>query len=136
LSTLIVLLLLPLLAIAARGWFEIEEFTWRKVFALSLLVSIIFAFSPVVFLLGIALTGFSIYRDYLASNSGINVALFNARLYRRLALIFTPFLICAPWSFELIFNPARFLMDSGFLLQGSGPTQVAQAPYLGISLAR
>ena len=53
LSTLIVLLLLPLLAIAARGWFEIEEFSWRKVFALSLLVSIIFAFSPFIFILGI-----------------------------------------------------------------------------------
>ena len=121
LSTLIVLLLLPLLAIAARGWFEIEEFSWRKVFALSLLVSIIFAFSPFIFILGIALTGFSIYRDYIDSNSGINLVLFNARLYRRLALTFTPFLICAPWSFELIFNPNRFLLDSGFLLQGSGP---------------
>jgi hypothetical protein len=121
LSTLIVLLLLPLLAIAARGWFEIEEFSWRRVFALSLLVSVIFAFSPIIFILGIALTGFSIYRDYMDSNSGINIALFNARLYRRLALTFTPFLICAPWSFELIFNPNRFLLDSGFLLQGGGP---------------
>jgi hypothetical protein len=121
LSTLIILLLLPLLAIAARGWFKIEEFSWRRVFALSLLVSILFAFSPLIFILGIALTGFSIYRDYIDSNSGINVALFNARLYRRIALTFTPLLICAPWSFELIINPNRFLMDSGFLLQGGGP---------------
>lgn len=127
LSTVIILLLLPLLAKAARGWFEIDEFSWRRVFALSLLVSILFAFSPFIFILGIALTGFSIYRDYIDSNSGINVALFNARLYRRIALIFTPLLICAPWSFELIINPNRFLMDSGFLLQGGGPN----AAFLG-----
>ena len=112
---------MPLLVISARGWFEIEEFSWRRVFALSLLVSILFAFSPLIFILGIGLTGFSIYRDYIASNSGINIVLFNARLYRRLALTFTPILICAPWSFELIIHPSRFLMDSGFLLQGSGP---------------
>jgi len=121
LSTLIVLLLLPLLAIAGRGWFEIEAFSWRKIFALSLLLSILFAFSPSIFLLGLALTGFSIYRDYVESNSGINVTLFNARLYRRIAIVFTPLLICAPWSFELIFDPHRFLMDAGFLLQGGGP---------------
>ena len=121
LSTLIILLLLPILVILARGWFEIEEFTWRRVFALSLLISILFAFSPFVFISGLALTGFSIYRDYIASSSGVNIALFNGRLHRRIALVITPVLICSPWSFELIFNPHRLLMDSGFFLQGGGP---------------
>lgn len=121
LGTLIVLLLLPQLLIAARGWFEIENFSWRRVFALSLLTAILFAFSPFVFLLGLVLTGFSIYRDYIESSSGVNIALFNARLYRRIAFIVTPFLLCAPWSFELILNPHRFLMDPGFLIQGGGP---------------
>ncbi|MEY4037283.1 MAG: hypothetical protein RL201_664, partial [Actinomycetota bacterium] len=121
LSTLIVLLLLPLLIIAARGWFEIENLSWRRIFALSLLVAVLFAFSPFVFLLGLALTGFSIYRDYLESNSGVNIALFNARLQRRITLVVAPLLLCAPWSFELIINPHRLLMDSGFLIPGGGP---------------
>ena len=121
LSTLIVLLFLPLLLTAAHGWFEIENFSWRRVFALSLLTSVLFAFSPFVFLLGLALTGFSIYRDYIESSSGVNIALFNARLYRRIAMLVTPFLLCAPWSFELILNPHRLFMDSGFLIQGGGP---------------
>jgi len=121
LSTLVVLLLLPILAIVARGWFEIDEFSWRKIFALSLLISILYAFSPFVLILGLALTGFSIYRDYIESSSGVNIALFNARLHRRIALVVTPLLICAPWSFELIFNPHRLLMDAGFFLQGGGP---------------
>ncbi len=121
LSTLIILILLPVLALTARQWFAIESFTWRRIFAISLLVAVLLAFSPILFILGLALTGFSIYRDYLESNSGVNIALFNARLYRRIALVVTPFLLCAPWSFELIVNPHRFLMDSGFLIPGGGP---------------
>ncbi|CAB4802701.1 unannotated protein [freshwater metagenome] len=121
LSTLMILLLLPILLIAARNWFAIEKMSWRRVFALSLLVAILFAFSPFVFLLGLVLTGFSIYRDYIESSSGVNIVLFNARLYRRIALIVTPFLLCAPWSFELILHPHRLLMDSGFFIQGGGP---------------
>ena len=121
LSTLVIMLLLPTLAITTRGWFEIENFTWRRIFALALLIAVLFAFSPFLFILGLALTGFAIYRDYLESSYGVNIALFNARLYRRIALLLTPFLICAPWSFELILSPHRFLMDSGFLIQGGGP---------------
>ena len=121
LSTLMILLLLPILLIAARNWFAIEKMSWRRVFALSLLVAILFAFSPFVFLLGLVLTGFSIYRDYIESSSGVNIVLFNARLYRRIALIVTPFLLCAPWSLELILHPHRLLMDSGFFIQGGGP---------------
>jgi len=127
LSTLIVLLLLPLLIIAARGWFEIENLTWRRVFALSLLVAVLFAFTPFVFLLGLALTGFSIYRDYAESSNGVNIALFNARLYRRITLVVAPLLLCAPWSFELIINPHRLLMDSGFLIPGGGPNLALSA---------
>ena len=121
LSTLMILLLMPILLIAARNWFAIEKMSWRRVFALSLLVAILFAFSPFIFLLGLVLTGFSIYRDYIESSSGVNIVLFNARLYRRIALIVTPFLLCAPWSFELILHPHRLLMDSGFFIQGGGP---------------
>jgi hypothetical protein len=36
-------------------------------------------------------------------------------------MVVTPFLLCAPWSFELILNPHRLLMDSGFLIPGGGP---------------
>lgn len=121
LSTLVVLLLLPSLAIALQDWLVIENFTWRRIFAISLLLAVLIAFAPILFIVGLALTGFAISRDYADSNSGINSALFNARLYRRIALLLTPFLICAPWSLEVAINPSRFFMDSGFLLQGGGP---------------
>lgn len=121
LSTLVILVLLPLLVISARNWFEIEKMSWRRIFALSLPLATLIAFSPLVFLIGLALTGYSIFRDYAESSAGVNIDLFNDRLYRRITLVVTPFLLCAPWIFELILQPHRLLMDAGFLIQGGGP---------------
>ena len=121
LSTVMVLILLPLFISASQGIFAIDQFTWRRIFALSLLGSVLFAFSPILLIVIFLINGFAIYRDYSASERGINTELFNNRLYRRLALVITPLLICAPWSFELLVEPKRFFIDSGFLLSGGGP---------------
>ena len=121
LSTVFILISLPLLVIAAKNWFQIETLTWRRIFAVSLLASALIAFSPIVFVIGLGLSGFSIYRDYIASESGFNRELFNARLYRRITILVIPILITAPWSFEIIIDPHRFLLDAGFFLPGGGP---------------
>jgi len=120
-STVVALILLPLLIIAAQGIFEIDQFSWRRIFGISLLSSVLFAFSPILLLIGLFLNSFAIYRDYSASERGVNAELFNQRLYRRIAIVATPFLICAPWSFELFTQPKRFFIDSGFLVSGGGP---------------
>ena len=121
LSTVMVLILLPLFISASQGIFAIDQFTWRRIFGLTLLGSVLFAFSPILLIVSILINGFAIYRDYSASDRGVNAELFNNRLYRRLALVITPLLICAPWSFELLVEPKRFFIDSGFLLSGGGP---------------
>ena len=121
LSTVMVLILLPLFISAAQGIATLDQFTWRRIFGLSLLGSVLFAFSPILLLAGLLFNVFAIYRDYMASEQGRNAELFNNRLYRRLALVITPVLICAPWSFELLVQPKRFFIDSGFLLPGGGP---------------
>jgi GT2 family glycosyltransferase len=121
LSTVMVLILLPLFISAAQGIATLDQFTWRRIFGLSLLGSVLFAFSPILLLAGLLFNAFAIYRDYTASERGRNAELFNNRLYRRLALLITPVLICAPWSFELLVQPKRFFIDSGFLLPGGGP---------------
>jgi hypothetical protein len=113
--------LLPLFISAAQGIFTLDEITWRRIFGLSLLGSVLFAFSPILIIVGLLVNVFAIYRDYSASERGLNSELFNQRLYRRLALLITPVLICAPWSFELLVEPKRFFIDSGFLLPGGGP---------------
>jgi GT2 family glycosyltransferase len=121
LSTVMVLILLPLFISSSQGIFAIDQFTWRRIFGLTLLGSVLFAFSPILLIVSILINGFAIYRDYTASDRGVNAELFNNRLYRRLALVITPLLICAPWSFELLVEPKRFFIDSGFLLSGGGP---------------
>ena len=121
LSTVMVLILLPLFISAAQGIFTLDKTTWRRIFGLSLLGSVLFAFSPILLIVGLLINVFAIYRDYSASERGINTELFNQRLYRRLALVITPVLMCAPWSFELLVEPKRFFIDSGFLLPGGGP---------------
>jgi GT2 family glycosyltransferase len=124
LSTVMALIFLPLLINASQGIFEIDQFSWRRIFGISLLSSVLFAFSPDLLLIGLLFSGFAIYRDYSASERGVNVELFNQRLYRRIALVMTPFLICAPWSFELLTQPKRFFIESGFLISGGGPNFV------------
>ena len=121
LSTIVILLLLPVLINASQGIFELNNFTWRRTFGVSLLCTILIAFSPILFLLGLVFTGFAITRDYSETEQGVNLKLFNQRLYRRIALVLTPLLICLPWSLELISNPKRFFIDSGFLIPGGGP---------------
>lgn len=121
LSTVVVLILFPLFIIATRGIFEIEGFSWRRICGISILSSVLVAFSPILLLVGLVVNAFAIYRDYSASGNGVNIELFNERLYRRIALVFTPLLMCAPWSFELLVHPKRFFIDSGFLLSGGGP---------------
>jgi GT2 family glycosyltransferase len=121
LSTVVILILLPLLLIATRGIFELNQFTWRRTFAISLLCTVLMAFSPILFIFGFIFTGIAIFRDYSASEQGKDQELFNQRLYRRIALLLVPFLICAPWSLELLVNPKRFFIDSGFLIPGGGP---------------
>ena len=121
LSTLIVLILLPLFISASRGIYSIELLTWRRIFGISLLSAALMAFSPILLIVGFIFNAVSIFHDYKASNRGENVDLFNQRLIRRAALLFTPLLICAPWSFELLMHPKRFLIDSGFLIAGGGP---------------
>jgi GT2 family glycosyltransferase len=127
LSTVVILILTPLFLIANKNWFEIENYSWRRIFGNSLFAAVLFAFSPIIFILGILITGYSIFRDYLASERGAHLELFNTRLYHRITLLITPLLICAPWSFELIINPARYLLDAGFLIPGGGANWAAIA---------
>jgi len=121
LATVVILILLPLLVIAVDGWWQIERFSWRRVFAVSFFIAVLAAFSPLVFVVLVVVTFIGIFRDYLASNQGIDVQLFNDRLHRRIAIAITPILICAPWSFELIMKPSRFFIEAGFLIPGGGP---------------
>ena len=121
LSTVVILIFSPLFLISSRGILDLHQFTWRRTFGVSLLCTVLMAFSPILFICGFIFTGFVIFRDYGASDQGKDQELFNQRLYKRLSLLLTPLLICAPWSVELFVNPKRFFIDAGFLFPGGGP---------------
>lgn len=120
-STLVVLGLLPLLVVSATGWLTVEKMSWRRIFAISLLIGLLATFSPSIFICLIALLGYAIFLDYTSTEKGINREEFQAKLIRHATLLVTPILLTIPWSFELLLHPSRFLIDSGFLLPGGGP---------------
>ena len=121
LSTLVVLALLPLLILISTNWIQIEKISWRRIFSISLLAGVILAFSPIIFLVSIAVIGFSTYQDYVSAHRNTQEAIFKSRIVKRLAILVTPLLLTAPWSFELLQTPKRFLIDSGLLAPGGGP---------------
>jgi hypothetical protein len=45
-------------------------------------------------------------------------------LWKRAALVFVPFLVNLPYSFEAVIHPSRFLTEPGLLIPGGGPFTV------------
>lgn len=115
LGTITVIILLPLLVMTLRNWESIDQYSWRRIWAISLLAAVIFAFSLSFFVIAIFFVAYSIARDYKK-----NVSL-RDRLQKRLALLIAPFLINSPYSFEAILHPVRFLSEPGISLAGGGP---------------
>jgi hypothetical protein len=51
-------------------------------------------------------------------NNPMNKDRFDKRNGRRIAIIVTPLIVCAPWSLEFILHPSRILLDPGINLPG------------------
>ena len=115
LGSIVVLILLPTLIMVMRKWEEIEEYSWQRIWSVSLLLSVLFAFSLSFFVLSLFFVVFSIYKDYRSKQN------FQSRTRKRLALLIAPFLINAPYSFEALLHPERLLSEPGIALSGGGP---------------
>ena len=115
LGTITVIILLPLLIMTLGKWESIDEYSWRRIWAISLLAAVIFAFSLSFFIISIFVVAYAILKDYKKNIS------FRERLKKRLALLIAPFLINSPYSFEAILHPVRFLSEPGIAFSGGGP---------------
>jgi hypothetical protein len=115
LGTIVVIILLPLLIMSLKKWESIDEYSWRHIWATSLIAGVIFAFSLSFFLASILFVAYSMYQDYKQDKK------FNTPSKKRLALLIAPFLINAPYSFEALLHPMRFLSEPGIALSGGGP---------------
>jgi GT2 family glycosyltransferase len=123
-GTLVILILLPIVASVLYDWWSIELYNWRKVFAVALLFTILYAFTLMCFLITLTaaiVISLDNYREFAQTR---DENLFRQRLLKRATLVFVPFLINAPFSFEALIHPSRFLVEPGLLISGGTPFSV------------
>jgi hypothetical protein len=117
-GTVVTLILLPYIGLLIRDWLTIEITSWRKIFLLSLILSISCMFSMQVFLFVFIATLVVTIIDFLKYG---NIRFFHDRLWRRLALVIAPVLVSTPWSFSTLSNPKNLLLEPGLAIAGGGP---------------
>ena len=120
-ATVLFMILAPLVALLLRDIEKIESFTWRKIAGVSLLLAVLFGFSLMIFVIGLAAGLISTLSDYEKHAQEANAPLYSLRLQKRAALIFVPFVMNVPYSLETIMHPSRLLVEPGLLISGGGP---------------
>ena len=120
-ATVLFMILAPLVALLLRDIEKIESFTWRKIAGVSLLLAVLYGFSLMIFLIGLAAGLISTLSDYGKHAQEANAPLYSQRLQKRAALIFVPFVMNIPYSLETITHPSRLLVEPGLLISGGGP---------------
>ena len=123
-ATLLMLMIAPFVALLLHDWWGIEKYSWRKIFSISLLFALLYAFTLMSFVIAlvasiaVALDNFEQYSVHKDKE------LFKEQLLKRAALVFIPFFVNAPYSLEAILHPSRFLTEPGLLIPGGGPFAV------------
>jgi hypothetical protein len=117
-GTVFTLILLPYIGLLIRDWLTIENTSWRKVFLISLVLSLSYMFSMQVFVYVFIATLVVTILDFLKYG---NIRFFHDRLLRRLTLVFAPLLVSTPWSFSTLLNPKNLLLEPGLSIAGGGP---------------
>ena len=120
-ATVLFLILAPYVALVLRDIEKVEEFSWRKIAGISLLLAVLYGFSLMIFVIGLMAGLVSTLSDYGKHAQEANPELYVLRLQKRTSLIFIPFLMNAPYSLEALLNPSRLLVEPGLLISGGGP---------------
>lgn len=130
-GTILLFLLLPVALMIKPFNLRSGSFTLRRIFAITLLVSAVGAFSPLLFAIWLlgqgGIFGYELYqaRSELRKISPRDVfenELF-LPLWKRSALIVTPLLLLSPWSFLLLIHPTQWLVAPG--VPGSGGSVIS-----------
>jgi GT2 family glycosyltransferase len=120
-ATVLFLILAPYAALLLRDIERIEEFSWRKIAGVSLLLAVLYGFSLMIFVIGFIAGLVSTLSDYEKHAKDANPPFYLLRLQKRASLIFIPFLMNVPYSLEALVNPSRLLVEPGLLISGGGP---------------
>jgi GT2 family glycosyltransferase len=131
LGTAVLAVLLPLMAraAAAAGGFRAGGAkgrlpSWRAAWAYALLLTFTMAFTPVVWPIALLLSLGVLALRHRQGEPLVAYAL------RFLAVVLTPLLVLAPWSADLLTDPARFLKEAGL---GSGGGSASALDLLTLS---
>jgi hypothetical protein len=121
LGTVVLFVIGPWLVRALLGLEILESLSWRKVWWLAILLTIVLAFSPLAFAAIVIWQFLLVILDVFAFNgkpARLTKEEFDSRNVRRIAIVAAPILVTVPWSFELILHPSRILLDPGLPLAG------------------
>jgi GT2 family glycosyltransferase len=120
LGVLILIIALPLMLRLWGSWDRIEDRSLRSIFTTTLLLWLLLAFNPSLFIPLIIFTVIYIVKDYLYFAKNPKDPLFIARALRRLILLAIPFLLLAPNSLKFLLNPSQLLVEIGIPQDGGG----------------
>jgi GT2 family glycosyltransferase len=120
-ATVLFMILAPLVALMLQDIEKIEEYTWRKIAGVSLILALLYGFSLMIFVIGFVAAVISSLSDYEKHAQVANSQLYALRLQKRTVLLFLPFLMNIPYSLEAVANPSRMLVEPGLLISGGGP---------------
>jgi hypothetical protein len=115
-----IMILAPFLVDVAMQWRRVDEFSIRKMSALSLLLALMFAFAPPFFIALLLLTLLAVTSDLIEWRKVPDQPRPYSLLARRALLLLAPLALTIPWSLELISSPKKFLIDIGLLSSGGG----------------
>ena len=123
-ATLVLLIAAPIVAVILHDWMSIELYSWRKVFSISLLFSLLYAFTLMSFVIAFTAAIVVTIDNYHEYGINKDKLLWQERVSKRAAVVLVPFLVNAPFSFEALVHPSRFLTEPGLLIPGGGPLAV------------
>ena len=119
-GVLMIMILAPFLVDVAMQWRKVDEFSIRKLSALSLLLALMFAFAPPFFIALLILTLAAVTADVIEWRRVPDQPLPSSLLLKRALLLFAPLALTIPWSLEIISSPKKFFIDIGLLSAGGG----------------
>jgi hypothetical protein len=109
LSITVISWLLPLLFLAARPLLDIQKASWRRIWSIGLLLSIVIAFAPIFALLLLITVVLTLIVAYHGGGRGA----LRLKSVRVAPLLVTPLAVLFPWSLSALIHPTLWIYDPG-----------------------
>jgi hypothetical protein len=129
---LVIYLFAPLFIFLKPLMWEIEELSWRRVFSITLLVTVVCSFSPLLLALWMLFHICLVFKAFArpvrnpeAKAGWIDLIESKAfePIRRRFAVVITTFLLTMPWSLGALIHPTQFLIAPGIPVANGGTLQ-------------